>query len=89
MPAVKVQKKGQITLPSQVWTKAGISEGDVLEAKVKQGTITLTRKSVVDRQLTESLEDYKKGRFYGPFDTHKEFVASVKANLRRPAKKRA
>jgi AbrB family looped-hinge helix DNA binding protein len=88
MAIVKVQKKGQITLPSRLRSKAGIADGDVLDAKLEHGKITLTRKSALDRQIAESMEDYKKGRFYGPFDTHAEFAASIKSNLKRIAKTR-
>lgn len=89
MSIVKVQKRGQITLPVRLRAKAGITEGDMLEAKLEGGKITLMPKSDVDSQIAESMDDYKKGRFYGPFDTHGEFAASIKANLKRTARKRA
>lgn len=88
MPIVKVQKRGQITLPIRLRAKAGIAAGDALEAKLERGKITLAPASVTDRQIAESLEDYRKGRFYGPFDTHEEFTASIKANLKKRAKTR-
>jgi AbrB family looped-hinge helix DNA binding protein len=83
MPIVRVQKKGQITLPVRLRTKAGIGEGDILEASLARGKITLTPKALVDQQIAESMEDYRKGRFYGPFDTHKEFAASLKAKIKK------
>jgi len=88
MPIVKVQKRGQITLPIRLRSKAGIAAGDALEAKLERGKITLSPAPVTDRQIAESLEDYQKGRFYGPFDTHEEFTASIKANLKKLAKSR-
>lgn len=86
MPMVKVQKKGQITLTVRLRAKAGIVEGDVLEARLERGKITLTQKSLLDRQIAESMEDYRRGRFYGPFDTHQEFAASLKDNLKKMAR---
>jgi len=88
MPIIKVQKRGQITLPVRLRAKAGIVEGDALEARLERGKITLAPAVVLDRQVAESLEDYRKGRFYGPFDTHEEFTASIKANLKKRAKAR-
>ena len=88
MPIVKVQKRGQVTLPVRLRAQAGIAAGDALEAKLERGKITLAPAPVVDRQIAESLEDYRKGRFYGPFDTHEEFTASIKANLKKRARLR-
>ena len=88
MPIVKVQKRGKITLPVGLRAKAGISEGDALEAKLERGKITLAPASVLGRQVAESLEDYKHGRFYGPFDTHEEFTASIKTNLKKAKPRR-
>jgi len=88
MPIVKVQKRGKITLPVGLRAKAGISEGDALEAKLERGKITLAPASVLGRQVAESLEDYQHGRIYGPFDTHEEFTASIKTNLKKRARSR-
>ena len=83
MAIVRVQKNGQITLPVRLRAKAGIAAGDTLEAKLERGKITLIQKSIVDRGLAEALEDVKQGRVYGPFDTHEEFVASLRSNIKK------
>ena len=88
MPIVKVQKRGQITLPVRLRAKAGIAAGDTLEAKLERGKITLAPAAEIDRQVAERLEDYRKGRFYVPFDTHEEFSASIKANLKKRTRPR-
>ena len=62
--------------------KAGVAVGDLLEAKVQGKKITLTPKRVIDRELALALEDFRRGRFIGPFRTGK---AAVRA-LRRAAK---
>jgi AbrB family looped-hinge helix DNA binding protein len=67
MSIVRVKTKFQVTLPTAVREQAGVNVGDVLEAEVVKGKITLTPKSVVDRHLAESLADYKAGRIRGPF----------------------
>ena len=63
--------------------KIGVAVGDILEAKVERGKITFTPKSLVDRGIEESLEDYRKGRFYGPFDSAAELIASLQAETRK------
>ena len=69
MPIVKVKGKYQVTLPSSVRDQVGIAVGDILEATVEKGRITLTPKSIVDREIAKGLEDFKKGRSIGPFET--------------------
>ena len=82
MALVKVKEKYRVTLPASVRQKARLSVGDVLEAKVQGKVITLTPKSVIDREVALGLEDFKRGRFIGPFRTAR---AAIRA-LRRAAK---
>ena len=89
MAIVKLHKKGQLTLPVGIRKQARIGEGDLLEARIERGRITLTPKSVVDRQIAESEKDYRAGRAYGPFETADEMVASLQGELKKRARKRA
>ena len=81
MPLVKVKEKYQVTLPASVRQKVGVGVGDLLEAKVQGKKITLTPKRVIDRELALAIEEFKRGRFIGPFRTAK---AALRA-LRRAA----
>ena len=83
MPIVKVKGKYQVTLPSSVREQVGVAVGDILEASVEKGRITLTPKSIVDRDIAEGLEDFKKGRSIGPFET----AAAAVKTLRRTTKR--
>ena len=65
----------------------GVKVGDLLEAKVEKGKMTLIPKTVIDRGIAESLEDYKNGRSYGPFDSAEELLASLHRNLKKVEKK--
>ncbi len=107
---VKVQSKGQMTIPRIVRSAVGLADGDVVEVKAVGGKILITPQLVIDRsnfptaddeytpaqrrmmdaRLAKSDEDISRGRVYGPFDTHKEFVASLRreAAKLRPKKKR-
>jgi len=69
MAIVRVKTKYQVTLPTAVRERAGVNVGDVLEATVEEGKITLTPKSTVDRGIAEGLEDIRAGRVYGPFNS--------------------
>jgi AbrB family looped-hinge helix DNA binding protein len=46
---VKIQRKGQLTLPSRLRAAIGVSEGDRLTASVQGGRIVLTPAVEVDR----------------------------------------
>ncbi len=84
MPLVTVKTKYQVTLPTSVRKQAGVAVGDLLEAKVEGKKITLTPKSLVDRELALALQDVKAGRTYGPFDS----VDALMRSLRQGGKKR-
>ena len=83
MPLVRVKEKYQVTLPVAVREKAGVAVGDLLEAKVEGKKITLVPKSVIDRELALALEDVRKGRTYGPFDSVEELMRSLTQGTKR------
>ncbi len=92
MSIVAVKNKYQVVIPAKVRRQAGVKVGDLLEAKVERGKITLTPKSLVDRRLAEALEDVRRGRVYGPFNTAAEMIRSLRKNakmLRRETRKRS
>ncbi len=60
---VKLQAKGQLTIPSQFRDAAGLVEGTVMEASYKDGRIVLTPKKLVDAgETTFTPEEAKKIR---------------------------
>jgi AbrB family looped-hinge helix DNA binding protein len=83
MPLVRVKTKYQVTLPTEVREKVGLAVGDLLEAKVVGNKITLTPRLVIDRRIAESLEDFKKGRVYGPFASANEAIRSLQNNIKK------
>ncbi len=54
---VKVQHKGQVTIPTRLRKQVGISEGDFVEATVRRGKIVLTPKLVIDRSKFPTADD--------------------------------
>jgi AbrB family looped-hinge helix DNA binding protein len=87
MSIVTVKNKYQVVIPQRVREQIGVSIGDILEAKVERGRITLTPKSVVDRAIAEGLEDVRKGRVRGPFKTVDQMLDSLKGRQRRTNRK--
>lgn len=78
MSLVKVKEKFQVTLPAAIRQKAGLAVGDFLEIEVKGNKITLTPKSIVDRELAMALGEYEKGQFIGPFKAAKTAVRALR-----------
>jgi len=89
MALVKVKEKYQVTLPAALRAKAGVSIGDVLEVKYQGNKITLTPKSVVDREIAISLKEIDAGKTYGPFNSAKGLVRSLNRESRKLKKKSA
>lgn len=87
MSIVTVKNKFQVVIPQGVREQIGVAVGDILEAKVERGRITLTPKTLVDRAIAEGLEDVRKGRVRGPFKTVDEMIDSLKGRKRRTIRK--
>jgi len=88
-----------LVVPLTIRRRAGIKPGDRLEFKAVRGVITIVSRSrtasdetpdqrrIIDAQLAEGLEDIRKGRVSGPFDTVEEMLASLKGSSpKRPRK---
>jgi AbrB family looped-hinge helix DNA binding protein len=88
MSIVRVKTKRQVTLPAAIADQVGLNVGDLLEAKIERGKITLTPKSLIDQRIAESLEDYKAGRSYGPFETADDLIASLRRNIKKRSAKK-
>lgn len=58
MALVSVTDNYQVAIPRDVREAAGLEVGDVLDAQVEAGKITLTRQSSLDRGIAESFADY-------------------------------
>ena len=82
MALVRVKSKYQVTLPVRLRERAGLRVGDLLEAKIERGRITLTPKSLVDRRVDEGLADIRAGRFIGPFSSAEEAMKALRAKAR-------
>lgn len=87
MSLVTVKNKFQVVIPQQVRKEIGVTVGDIFEAKVERGRITLTPKSVVDRAIAEGLEDVRKGRVRGPFKSVDEMIDSLKGRKGRTTRR--
>jgi AbrB family looped-hinge helix DNA binding protein len=88
MAIVTVKNKYQVVIPKSLRDKIGIHVGDLLEARVERGKVTFSPKSVVDRAIAEGLEDIRKGRVRGPFDTVDEMLASLKVKRSKSGARR-
>ena len=89
MALVRVKEKYQVTLPASVRAKAGLEVGDLVEAKVQGKKITLTPKSVLDRELALALKEIDEGKTYGPFSSAKALIRSLNREARKLKKKSA
>ena len=88
---VKVQRKGQVTIPTRLRAELGLVDGALVEARAHRGRIVLTPKIIVDREYTPAqrrmidaeLDKAARGPFHGPFSTANEMIAHMKGELRK------
>ena len=101
---VKLQKKGQLTIPNQMRDRIGLAEGDYVQvvnrgnkiilepAQVTSRTaadeLTPAQKRALDARLAKGLADVKAGRLHGPFSTHEAFISSLHKAAKRLNKKK-
>lgn len=83
MSLVTIKNKYQIVIPAKVRREAGLNVGDFLEAGYEKGTITLTPKSLLDREVAEALADFRAGRTSGSFETHEALIKHLKGVARK------
>jgi AbrB family looped-hinge helix DNA binding protein len=95
---VRVQHKGQMTIPSTVRTAVGLAEGDLVDVRAIGNKIVITPQVVIDRSqfptadgeytpaqrsaLDASLAESEKGPYSGPFKRGTEIAAFMKKRLR-------
>lgn len=84
MAAVKIGISRQVVIPKKIHDELGLTPGDYLEVELQKGKVILTPKTLVDKQiekrLAEGLEDLKQGRTYGPFDSAKDMIRSLRGS---------
>lgn len=82
MAAVKIGVSRQIVIPKKLYDELRLSPGDYLDVELKGEKLILTPKELIEKRLAEGLEDFKKGRFYGPFSTAKEAIQHLHKSRR-------
>jgi AbrB family looped-hinge helix DNA binding protein len=91
---VKVQHKGQMTIPSKIRSAVGLVDGDLVEVKAVGRKIVITPQLVIDRSkfpvadneytpeqrrvINARLAQAEKGPYYGPFRNGAEVAAFLK-----------
>jgi AbrB family looped-hinge helix DNA binding protein len=53
----KIQHKGQVTIPTSVRRKAGLSKGDLVNFAFRRGQIVITPRVVIDRSQFPNADD--------------------------------
>lgn len=99
MSIVKLQRKGQMTLPTSVRSAVGLADGDLVDVRVSGRRIVITPTLVIDRSkfpvaedeyspeqrriINASLKEAEKGPYFGPFRNGAEVAAFLKKWKRR------
>jgi AbrB family looped-hinge helix DNA binding protein len=82
MAAVKIGISRQVVIPKKIHDELGLTPRDYLEVELREGKVILTPKALVDKQIEKrlagGLEDLKQGRMYGPFDSAKDMIRSLR-----------
>jgi AbrB family looped-hinge helix DNA binding protein len=101
---VKLQKKGQLTIPNHMRERIGLAKGDYVQVASRGSKIileparavthnaseelTAAQKRQLDARLAEGLADVQAGRVHGPFETHRDMVNFLHAGVKKAGGKR-
>ncbi len=85
-PLVKIKPKYQVTIPYTVRERVPLIIGDLVAVEARRNIIIIKPKDVIDRAakddieaaIAEGLNDFEKGRVFGPFASVKEFKSALK-----------
>ena len=77
MPVVKIGVSRQVVIPKKLHQKLGLVSGDYLEVEIKGRQIVLTPKTLIEKDVAKSLEDFKNKRTIGPFKTAKDAIRAL------------
>ncbi len=88
MAHVTVKEKYQIVIPSEVREKIDISIGDILKARVRGNTITLTPQTLIDREIAEGLEDMRQGRVSPAYRSANDLINALHRETKKKNSKR-
>src|SRR5258708_4020297 len=97
---ITVRSKTELVVPRSIRRRAGFKTGDKLEFKVSGGVIhiipklpsaddeyTPEQRRAVDAEVGKGLEDIKKGRLHGPFDTHEAMIEFLHDQVKKGPRK--
>ncbi|MBI3231574.1 MAG: AbrB/MazE/SpoVT family DNA-binding domain-containing protein [Candidatus Doudnabacteria bacterium] len=88
MELVAVKNKYQVVIPQKIRRSIAIKVGDYMEAREEKGSIVLTPKTILDKEIAQGLAEYKSGQFYGPFKTHSQTVKFLHKQVRKSKRKK-
>lgn len=91
MPIMRLGQRRQVVIPKDICEDLGLEEGDFVEVTAIQGQVIIKPKKLVDadevltpeqrafidKRLSKGLEDIKRGRVYGPFDSADAMLESL------------
>lgn len=87
MSTVRLGTSRQVTIPKALHDRLGLKPGDFFDVELREGRLIYTPKTLVDKEidarLDEGMEDIRGGRVYGPFDSAKEVVASLRTKTKQ------
>ncbi len=75
--AVKIGVSRQVVIPKRIHDQLRLTPGDYLEVELKDDRLILTPKALVEKRLAEGLEDIRKGRVHGPFQSVPALIRSL------------
>jgi len=76
--AVKIGVSRQVAIPKRIHDQLGLVPGDYLQVELKGDKVIMTPQAMIEKRLAQGLDDIKKGRVRGPFESAAEMASSLR-----------
>ena len=77
MMVVKIGVSRQVAIPRKLHDQLGLAPGDYLQVELEGDQLILTPKALIEMRLAEGLEDIRRGRVHGPFQSEPALLRSL------------
>jgi AbrB family looped-hinge helix DNA binding protein len=80
---VKIGRSRQVVIPKRIHDQLGLAPGDYLAVELEGDRVVLTPQAFVEKRLAEGIEDIRRGRVHGPFQSMPSLIRALRKSAKR------
>ena len=72
-----------MVIPKRIHDQLGLAPGDYLAVELEGDRVVLTPQAFVEKRLAEGIEDIRRGRVHGPFQSMPSLIRALRKSAKR------